>query len=269
MLSLHELQSRFFDSLARLPGAGLVSFDPVVVATVEARGQLGSEARVDIYAQMYYARLFEVVKGDFPRTAAILSCDRFHEIVSAYLAQHPSTHPSLRQLGRLFPAFLQGCPESIDLPFLSELAALEWARIEVFDAPDAAPLLVEHLQTIHPEDWPTLTLQLIPAFQLVESQWPVYEIWKAAEEEEHTLNVDDIVLEPSVLRVWREGFSVYHAKLDSIEQAALHGVIAGAPFAAICEALEEQLSAEEAATTVGSLLLRWIDDGILARLPER
>ena len=269
MLSLHELQSRFFASLARSPGTGHLSFDPVVVATVEGRDQLGSAARVDIYAQMYYARLFEVMKGDFPRTAAILGCDRFHGVVSAYLAQYPSTHPSLRHLGRLFPTFLQDRQEKVELPFLSELAALEWARVEVFDAPDAAPLLVEHLQTIQPEDWSTLTLHLIPAFQLVESQWPVYEIWKAAEEEEYTLNVDAIAPEPSVLRVWREGFSVYHAKVDRIERAALNGVLAGAPFAAICEALEDQLPAEEAATTVGGLLLRWIEDGVLARLPER
>src|SRR5258707_4077788 len=171
MLSLHELQSRFFASLARSPGAGPVSFDPLVVAIVEGRNQLKSAARIDIYAQMYYARLFEVMKGDFPRTAAILGCDRFHEMVSAYLAQHPTTHPSLRRLGRLFPAFLRSRPENVDLPCLDELAALEWARVEVFDAPDAAPLLVEHLQTIRPEDWPTLTLHLIPAFQLVESHW--------------------------------------------------------------------------------------------------
>ncbi len=269
MLSLPELQSRFFASLARSPGAGPVSFDPLVVALVEGRDPLGSAARIDIYAQMYYARLFEVVKGDFPRTAAILGCDRFHEVVSGYLGQHPSTHPSLRHLGRLFPAFLQSRLESVELPFLSELAALEWARVEVFDAPDAAPLLIEHLQTIQPEAWPALTFQLIPAFRLVKSQWPIHEIWKAAEEEEQALNVDDIAPEPLVLRVWREGFSVYHTKLDSVEQAALHGVMAGASFAAICEALEEKLSAEEAATTVGSLLLRWIEDRVLAYLPER
>ena len=36
MLSLPELQSRFFDSLARLPGAGPTGFDPALVACVEA-----------------------------------------------------------------------------------------------------------------------------------------------------------------------------------------------------------------------------------------
>ncbi len=263
MLSLPELQSRFFASLARQPGVGPLSFDPALVAWVEGRGQLGAEERVDIYAQMYYARLFEILKGDFPRVAAILGCDRFHEVTSAYLAQHPSTHPSLRQLGRFFSAFLQARPESEELPFLSELAALEWARVEVFDAPDTEPLRAEHLQMIQPDDWPALILHLVPAFQVVNSEWPLHVIWKAAEEDEAP-HEEAVAREPSVLRVWRNGFSVYHTKMDATEQMVLTGVMAGNPFDAICETLESQLSAEESATAVGSLLLRWIEDGVLA-----
>lgn len=263
MLSLPELQSRFFASLARQPGVGPLSFDPVFVACIEGRGQLGAEARVDIYAQMYYARLFEVLKGDFPRCAAVLGCEHFHEVASAYLAQHPSTHPSLRQLGRLFPMFLKDCPESEEFPFLSELAALEWARIEVFDTPEAEPLRVEHLQTIQPDDWPTLQLQLVPAFQVVKSNWPLHIIWKAAEVDE-AMPAEHLTLESTVLRIWRNGFSVYHTSMDAIEQTALAGVMAGSSFATICEALEAHLSAEEAATAMGSVLLRWIEDEILA-----
>jgi hypothetical protein len=244
-----------------------MSFDSALVECVEERGQLSAAARVDIYAQMYYARLFEVLKGDFSRVANVLGCERFHEVASAYLAQHPSTRPSLRHLGRLFSAFLQDWPEQETWPFLSDLAALEWARVEVFDAPEAEPLRVEHLQTISPDAWPTLTFHLIPAFQRVQSAWPLHTIWKATEEE-GTPYESAVATEPVVLRVWRDGFAVYHAPMDAIEQAALSGVMAGYPFARICESLEAHCSPEDAATAVGGVLLRWIEDGILARTPE-
>lgn len=263
MLSLRDLQSHFFASIARTPGEGSGGFNPVLLQYVEGRGQFGAEDRVNIYAEMYYARLVDVLKSDFPRVAAILGCDRFHTIVSEYLARHPSTHPSLRYLGCCFPGFLQESPASVAFPFLSDLAALEWARVEVFDAGDAEPLRVEHLQSIDPDAWPTLRFQTIPAFQILQSEWPVHEIWHDAETEEALSRLTDIRPRKTLLRIWRQSFSVYHTKIDNVEHTALNCLLAGQPFASLCAALDEVASVEEAASAVGSLLLRWVEDGIL------
>jgi hypothetical protein len=267
MPSLRELQSSFFNSIAHVPGGGSANFDPGLVYLVEGRGQLGPQERINIYAQMYYVRLLEVLHEDFPQVATILGCERFDEVVRVYLACHPSTHPSLRYLGRHFAAFLDTRPEVASLPFLSDLARLEWMREEVFDAPDAEPLRLEHLQGLSADEWPDLRFQFIPAFQVLQSEWPVHEIWAAAEE--GTLDRGCARLEKTALRVWRDGFAVYHAKMDAIEPVALAGVQAGKPFTAICAALEFIVPSEEAASAMGSLLLRWIEDGILVRLPRK
>ena len=177
MLSLPELQSRFFASLVCTPGGGRASFDPMLINCVERRGQLGAEERINIYAEMYFARLVDVLKSDFPRVAALLGCERFHEIVSHYLARYPSTHPSLRYLGQHFPDFLKDCAETVDLPFLSELATLEWAWVEVFDDLDTEPLRMEHLQHFAPDEWPALKFQVIPAFRILHGEWPIHVLW--------------------------------------------------------------------------------------------
>ncbi len=266
MFSLRELQTHFFRSIARVPAGGSANFDPTLVRWVEGRGQLGPQERIAIYAQMYGARLLEVLQEDFPRVATLLGCARFEAIARAYLARHPSTHPSLRHLGRHFAAFLHAQAEAEFLPFLEDLARLEWARLEVFDAPDAEPLQVAHLHEIAPDEWASLRFRLIPAFQVFSSDWPVQEIWAAAEEE--ISPPAGLRREKTILRIWRESFAVYHAKMDVIEQAALARILGGEPFAAVCAALESLLPAEETAPTMGSLLLRWIEDGLLARLPQ-
>ncbi len=248
MPSLRELQSRFFNSIARVPGGGSASFDPGLVHLVEGRGQLGPEERINIYAHMYYARLHEVLREDFPRVAAILGCAGFGAVTRSYLACHPSTHPSLRHLGRHFTAFLDTRPEVASLPFLGDLARLEWTREEVFDALDAEPLRLEYLQSLSADEWPDLRFQLIPAFQVLQSDCCARR-------------------EKTALRVWRDGFAVYHAKMDAPEQVALAGVRASEPFAVICAAFESLVPAVEAASAMGSLLLRWIEDGILI-LPQ-
>jgi len=58
--------------------------------------------------------------------------------------------------------------------------------------------------------------------------------------------------------VWREGFLVYQSPMDPAEEAALERVVAGEPFATICEAVDDPRDA-------AALLLRWLEDGILAR----
>ena len=73
----------------------------------------------------------------------------------------------------------------------------------------------------------------------------------------------------TALRVWRSGFSVYHAVMDAREEAALASLVAGDGFAAVCEAFAD-LPAEEAAATAASLLVRWVEDGMVCSLePER
>jgi hypothetical protein len=268
MLNLRDLQSRFFYSIARpicSADEEWQGFDPQLLQVIQQQGKLGAEARLDIYAQMYCARLLEVLVEDFPRVAAILGEDRFHELGRAYVRQSPSTHPSLRNLGAHFVEFVNSHPVTTSLPFLADLARLEWARLAVFDAPNAEPLQLENLQTIPVDAWPTIRFQLIPALQTLTCAWPVQTIWK----NEQFTQSDSVEPMTTVLRVWRHDFAVYQASMDAVEQAALAGIQAGEPFAAVCAAVEPFVnSPEEVPTLIGSLLLRWIEDGILMRSYE-
>ena len=54
--------------------------------------------------------------------------------------------------------------------------------------------------------------------------------------------------------------------MDTIEQAALAAMQSGESFVSVCANVETLIDAgEDVSAVVGSLLLRWIEDGILAR----
>lgn len=263
MLALRDVQARFFRSIAAAPGpAASEGFDPALVDLVEARGRLGPADRLDVYAQMYWARLHDVLGEDFPRVASLLGPERFADAACAYLARHPSTCPSVRHVGRGFADFLAAAPEAAGMPFLADLARLEWARLEVFDAPDAEPLGVEDLRQVAPADWPRLTLRLVPAVVLLRSAWRIHDLWAAVEKDGPDATARR---ERTDLRVWRSGFVVYHASTDAAERLALGRVARGEPFAAVCAALERTMRPEEAVSEAAELVLRWVEDGILAR----
>jgi len=250
---LRELQQLFWRSLAGGPGGR--SRAPGLIELVEPSAALDASARLGVYVDAYFGRLRDVLREDFPRVAALLGpC--FEDTARAYLEAHPSEHPSVRHLGRQFAAFLER--RSDVPPYLGSLAQLEWARIEVFDAPDAASLDAGALREVPAEDWPGLRFVPIPALALVRACWPVHEIWGGADPAA-------FAPAPTVLRVWRAAdYAVFHAPMDAHAIDALGRLIAGQPFAAVCEAFAD-LPPVDAAHAASALLLRWLEDGILAR----
>jgi hypothetical protein len=245
--ALRDLQAAFWRSIAAMPGTATP--DPELLRVVRPGNRLSAADRVDVYAGMYVWRLVEALAEDFPKVAAGLGPEAFGDIVREYLAAHPSTEPSVRQLGRSLPAFLAGREPG----WLADLARLEWTRLEVFDAPDAAPVSLEELRRVPPEEWPELRLASVPALACLVTAWPVHELWADPSR----------AVEPArtALRVWRDGFLVYQAPMDGAEEAALASLVAGEPFAAVCEAVGDPADA-------AGLLLRWIADGIVLR-PSR
>jgi hypothetical protein len=276
MLPLAELQLRFFSALD--PASPPI--DAALLAAVNATGSLDAAERIRIYADMYRARLIDVLREDYPRVAATLGDADFAALACRYLSRHPSTHPSVRHVGRRFADWIAA--ESTVAPHLADLARLEWARVEVFDAADAEPLRLADLESLPPHEWPALRLRLIPACLVLESAWPIHEIWASADPEaDADAPADDgagadgaaeraqqaWTREPTVIRVWREGFSVSHAAMGPDEQRAFPVLARGEPFAEICAAIEDGLDADTAARQVGAILLRWLEDGLIGQQP--
>jgi len=249
MPDLRELQAAFWRSLT----SG--SAEPSLLERIRSTPALRAVDRFDIYARMYRDRIVDALREDFPRVAAILGGERFRTLAASYLAEHPSAHPSLRHLGQELPDFIAGAGLP-DLPaFLPDLARLEWARGEAFDAPDVEPLGLDDLRAVSPADWGRLCFTLVPAATLLVFDWPVHEIWGAGE----GLDPGAVLPRRTAVRVWRKGFAVYHAAMDGAEETALLHARAGEPFATLCEVLE---TPDQAA----GLLLRWVEDGLIARM---
>jgi hypothetical protein len=217
---------------------------------------LDASARLQVYANAYFSRLRDVLAEDFPHVARLLGPDAFEEVVRDYLRRHPSEQPSVRHVGRRLAEFFA---RRSDLPpFLGDLARLEWARTEVFDAPDADPLPASALRAFPAQAWPRLRFVPIPALAVVRASWPVHELWGGAEAAAMTA-------EPTVLRVWRAAdYTVYHAATDARAAQALERLVARAPFAVICETFAD-LPPIQAAHEATALLARWVEDGIIAR----
>lgn len=256
MLALPELQRAFFRAVTASSGGAAAH----LLADIRGDDRLDAGARLDVYARMYSARLVDVLFEDYPRVTALLGPEEFARVARDFVTAHPSTHPSLRWFGRRFPDFLAASVGDRP-PFLGDLARLEWTRLAVFDAADAVTLEAEALRQLPPEAWATLRLRLVPALEVLRTEWPVHRIW-----DQEARSAASPPWQPAAtwLRVWRQDDKVYQASMDETERTALAGVQAGDDFGTLCGALTTLVPEERAAETAGGLILRWVADGVLS-----
>ncbi len=228
---------------------------------IAAESPRASAFRVNVYAEMYFWRLLDVLRDDYPKVLGVAGEDAFQGLARAYLAAHPSENPSIRHAGRHFSKFLAGRAPAA-LPYLADLAGLEWARSEAFDRPDASTLQVEDLARLSPEDWPHVTFEAVPSHRLLRLSYPVHEVWMALEKK---TEIPAIRPRPAAILVWREGFTVYHRAINEQDARAFELLAQGKTFGEICEVLAEgiddiALAGEKAMTA----LLGWVKDGLVA-----
>jgi hypothetical protein len=251
---LRQIQQWFWRSIAGTPGE--YEFVHELVAQIEPSRTLDPAGRLAVYADAYFLRLRDVLAEDFPRIAKLLGEQAFDNLIRAYLKGHPSTEPSVRHLGRAMVHFIRSRE---DMPaWLADLAALEWARVNAFDAPDDEPLTVARLAEIDSATWPQLRMYPVRSLEVVNAAWPVHRLW--ADE-----GPERLAPAPTSIRVWRRAdFHVVHAPMDEREAAAVARLLRGSTFAEICQTFED-LDEQQAAEQAGAMLLRWLQDGLIAR----
>jgi hypothetical protein len=269
--ALAELQRRFFELVTGPQGIadelvrrGIPERELAAIIAGDARAS--AVERLDVYANMYFFRILEVLRADYSKLAAVVGAETFHDLATDYLQAHPSRHPSLRFAGAALPGFLARHALGATRPWLTELAALEWARVDVFDRADAEVLGQAALSALAPEAFAALALAPVPACALVPAAWTVEDVWRAIEGGGEP--AAPTVAEPEhAILVWRRGVTVHHRTVGARERRALESLLPGTTFGALCTALGDELdSAEAAARLAADCLGRWLADDLLTRL---
>ena len=171
MTPLRELQR---DLRAALLGAD----DAAAAAAVRDDGLSGA-ARLGIYRHHVFVTLTAALAAAFPVVCRLVDERFFGYAADRYIRTEPPAGPCLFAYGATFPAFLAEFPPCHALPYLADVARLEWAMQRALDAPDATPLAADALRSAPPERACDLIFTLDPSVALLASPWPIDRIWRA------------------------------------------------------------------------------------------
>ena len=266
---LGDLQSLLYRLITATNGVedGLVTERKLppdgICALVRGNAHLSAVERVEIYANMYFYRLLDAIREDFPATFGVLGDANFHNLITAYLIEYPPSDPSIGEASRHLGEFARNSPSRKKWPFVADLIRLERAMVEVFLAPDAQPLGVEEMRAIPTAQWCSLRIAAHPALQVLDCEWRVEEIVRAiAHEQPFSAPARDA----RTILVWRRSYSVSFRALDDLEQSALRMVGRGYPFGAVCEATAAERGDSATPAAMSRMLMRWLSDGVLVRM---
>ncbi|RMD01137.1 DUF2063 domain-containing protein [Aquitalea palustris] len=145
-------------------------------------------AGLAVYRNNYRVGLIETLKMIYPVTGQIVGEEFMTGLAREYSKQHASYSGNLHRYGGSFGDFLQDFPPAKTLPYLADVARLEWAVHRSYYAIDQAPLAASALTEIQPEQFGQLRFAFCDSSRALSSPWPVVSIWQGHQPGQ-TLNV--------------------------------------------------------------------------------
>jgi hypothetical protein len=243
----------------------------VLRGTSDIHAQLGCSGRgmpkerLQIYAEGYRFRLIEALAHDFPALHRALGPKGFGQMGRAYIEAFPSRRRSVRWHGESLATFLRSQRPFAEQPWLSELAAFEWALSTAFDAGNSPAIGVETIAALPPEAWPAMRLVFHPSVQRLDVQWNVAVIRKSVDEGrslEKPMKGDGL----QSWVVWRPVLEPHFRSLEADEAWAVDAAWVGQSFQEICEGLCEWLDAQHVSLRAAGLLKGWATDGLISQV---
>ena len=254
--SLADLQRAFQDYL-------LASSDGFRSAVRDTR-KADRATLLGVYRDGYALRLIEALTNDYPGLMAMAGPADFDRMARAYIAAHPSRHPSIRWYGRGLADFLATTAPYSSTPAAAEMARFEWALGEAFDSPDGLPVTAEALIALPQEAWETLCFSTLASLRRLTLAFEAPQAWQRREEvEPGDLGVERAP-EPLVWAIWRPELVSNFRSLDSDEAAMLDALVEGRAFPELCEAVAPFTGDEQAPARAAGLLRAMVEGGMIA-----
>jgi len=213
-----------------------------------------------VYQNNYRAQLVVCLETTFAHTRAWIGDDAFHDAMVTHIDRSPPRSWTLDAYGHDFPATLAALyPEDEEV---AELARIEWALGEAFVGADHEVVTREAPADI---DWDRASFRFSPTLRLIDLHTNAPAIWSALAENIVPPAGERLTTSAAVL-VWRSSQVSRFRIIDRQEREALQFANVDGGFSRLCHMLVEALGEDEGITRAGTLLGRWIVDGLIAEI---
>jgi Putative DNA-binding domain len=174
MPPLAELQLEFANFLLAPPGQPAPARLPDAIRTLGAP----TEERLAVYKNNVYTRLIDALAATYPAVARLVGEEFFRYAATEYIGIHAPRSSTLIGYGDRFADFLGRFAPAASVPYLPDVAELEFKYLEAYHAAEAIAMTTAAFDAAlaDPDGAPALVLH--PSARLMQSTFPVSRIWE-------------------------------------------------------------------------------------------
>jgi hypothetical protein len=206
------------------------------------------EPGLEAYRRNIHANWRNALAAAHPVCERLVGSAFFDECAARHARAAPSRDGDLNRFGASFASFLAGYPPAAGLPYLPDVARLEWAVHVAAFAADPEPFDAARLASMAVDDLGAVRWMAQAGSALIDSPHPVVSIWEANQPGgDGTLSR---AWQPETAVVLRDGFAVRVLRAGR-DAGLLHRLLEGQPME---HAVHD---AEDAAA-----LPRWVATGL-------
>jgi uncharacterized protein (UPF0276 family) len=214
----------------------------------------------EVYHHAYTARLAEALADTFEKTMLYMGRTLFEGHAQQLALHAPPKVNNLNDYGfELIAALKAAYPQQ---PVLSELAALEWALRDVFDAADEPTLSQSSVSHDTELQWLHRLSPLVQHACLLPVTTQVTLIWNAIHQDAEVPEVQ-AVRAPTWLLVWRRGLQPSFLSVGGTEARLLELMLSGLSIAQAHEQCADLIQTEDG-QFMATCLQRWLELGWLS-----
>lgn len=137
--------------------------------------------RFAVYRNNVIVSLVDALADTFAVTQDLVGEAFFRAMARVFAYANPPTSRLLVFYGETFPEFIERFPPAASLPYLADVARLEFLRVRAYHAADVAPVRSEDIVAVLADEdkLPDLGLALHPSLAVLDSAAAVVALWAA------------------------------------------------------------------------------------------
>ena len=173
--------------------------------------------RFGIHRNNMLISLVDALASTFDVTQQLVGDTFFRAMAQLYVRQHPPLSPVLSDYGADFADFVAQFPPAASVAYLSDVARLEFLRMQSLHAADAIPMSVDQAQVWlrDPEQLARLVFTISPGVHAFQSTHAAVSVW-AAHQPDSGLRMEEVdVTQPECALVHREDWDVPVLAVDA------------------------------------------------------
>jgi hypothetical protein len=133
--------------------------------------------RLQVYRNNVFGNFDSVLEIIYPTTKKIVGEDYFYDLCVKYRQKYNSKSGNLDEYGKYFSKLIGDLKKEHQLPYLKDLANLEWHYHWAYFAKDVPVFDLEKFQKFSQKDLFKVKFKLHPSCYLMTSKNPIYKIW--------------------------------------------------------------------------------------------